>query len=119
MPDNPTHQAAHPPGPPVPGTDGVRAAWTTITHHLACRRDRIYEEIKAYPPPIPACDQQYNHLLEQRTRIGLELTRLDRAMNESVTDPDPAGCIEQFIRSSSFIDTDTARKIRALLSRVC
>ncbi len=86
-----------------------------IKGHLAHRRNQIYEEIRNYPPPIPACDQQYNHLLEQRTRISHELTRLDQAIGKSLADKDPAGRIEQFIQSSSYVDTDTAQQIRALL----
>jgi hypothetical protein len=30
---------------------------------------RIDAEIRAYPTPIPRCDAQFNHLLEERDRI--------------------------------------------------
>ena len=30
---------------------------------------QIVAEIRAYPPPIPACDAQFNWLLERRARI--------------------------------------------------
>jgi len=30
---------------------------------------RLEAEIRAYPTPIPRCDAQFNHLLEERERI--------------------------------------------------
>ena len=30
---------------------------------------RIDAEIRAYPTPIPRCDAQFNHLLEERERL--------------------------------------------------
>lgn len=117
MPDKAGHQAAHVPRPSDPEIDAVRAAWAAINRHLRRHRDRIYREIKAYPLPIPACDLQYNYLLEQRARVDRELTRLDDAIIERTGCADTAPRIEQFIQSSSFIDPDTARRIRALLTR--
>ncbi len=119
MPNKATHKALHTPEPSVPGIDVVRTAWATIKGHLAHRRDQIHEEIRNYPPPIPACDQQYNHLLEQRTQISRELTRLDRAMNESLADKDPTGRIERFMQSSNYVDAGTAQRISALLTQAC
>lgn len=117
MPDKATHEASQVPESPTPGTDLVKEAWATIKRHLTLRRDQINEEIRAYPPPIPACDQQYNHLLEQRMQISRELTQLDRAMKESCAAQHPAGRVDEFIRSSSQLDADTAQEIRALLTR--
>lgn len=39
------------------------------------KRD-VVAEIHAYPAPIPRCDAQFNHLLEERDRILDELRRL-------------------------------------------
>lgn len=43
---------------------------------LENERHRVNEEIKNYPTPIPACDAQFNYLLEERTRIAEELEQL-------------------------------------------
>ena len=43
---------------------------------LEQERARINREIRDYPAPIPACDEQFNHLLEERTRVAVELGRL-------------------------------------------
>ncbi len=50
-----------------------------VTAHLESERVRIHDEIMRYPSPIPACDEHFNFLLEERTRIGRELRRAKRA----------------------------------------
>jgi len=47
---------------------------------------RINEEIRYYPRPIAACDLQFNHLLEQRAMIALELAQLQKAEPERPTE---------------------------------
>jgi hypothetical protein len=37
----------------------------------------VRRQIQSYPPPIPACDAQFNHLLELRRRLPAELDRLE------------------------------------------
>jgi hypothetical protein len=57
-------------------------------------KESVTEEIRGYPPPIPACDAQFNRLLELRQLLPRELARLDLAAD------DPSITIEEFIRSS-------------------
>ena len=45
---------------------------------LEAERKRIAAQIAGYPPPIPACDAQFNHLLDRRERIQEALARLGR-----------------------------------------
>ncbi len=40
--------------------------WDVLRFRLTQLREAVAAEIRAYPPPIPACDAQYNHLLERR-----------------------------------------------------
>ncbi|MEE8556569.1 MAG: hypothetical protein V3T14_01640 [Myxococcota bacterium] len=52
-------------------------------HEIAAleeERDRILEQIRAYPPPIPACDEHFNHLLERRDQIERDLARRERSV---------------------------------------
>ena len=37
------------------------SVWNRIRDYLENERHRIYEEIKNYPTPIPACDAQFNY----------------------------------------------------------
>jgi hypothetical protein len=57
-------------------TDAAPSPWTELADHLESVRRSILAEIRDYPPPIAACDQQFNYLLEQRDRVAGELNRL-------------------------------------------
>jgi hypothetical protein len=51
--------------------------------NLEAEKARLYEEIRRYPTPITACDQQFNWLLEQQTRVIAELRRLHSSIPPS------------------------------------
>jgi hypothetical protein len=42
---------------------------TELRARLEAQRQRLNDEIRRYPTPIPRCDAQFNHLFEQRARI--------------------------------------------------
>ena len=72
----------------------TREEWVRLRSRLRALAQHIGEEIRAYPAPIPACDAQFNHLLELRRLLPEELARLDAAAC------DPAASVEAFLRSS-------------------
>jgi hypothetical protein len=82
--------------------DAARSAWDRVRKHLEEERYRITREIGQYPTPIPACDQDYNHMLAERERVNAELTRLDEAEKQSAGAADPRAAIEAFVRSSPY-----------------
>ncbi len=43
----------------------------------------LNREIGAYPPPIPACDAQFNFLLDKRRRLSQENREIQRLINQS------------------------------------
>lgn len=47
---------------------------------LEQERLRLQAEITAYPMPIPACDAQFNRLLEERSRVCEELARVQQSL---------------------------------------
>ena len=49
--------------------------WLTHT------RAAVADEIRSYPTPIPRCDAQFNHLVEQRDRLSRVLGGLDAALD--------------------------------------
>ncbi len=53
--------------------------WDVLQVRLTRLREAVAAEIRAYPAPIPACDAQYNHLLERRTALAAALASLDAA----------------------------------------
>ncbi len=53
--------------------------WDALRARLGRMQEAVAAEIRTYPPPIPACDAQYNHLLERRQALSQALARLDAA----------------------------------------
>jgi hypothetical protein len=93
----------------------VKSVWDRIRTHLVSEKHRIYEEIRNYPRPVAGCDQQFNYLLEERARISAELERMDRDCVESLTRGNPLELVEEFIRSSAYLNQDAAWRIRSHL----
>jgi hypothetical protein len=81
-----------------------RARWQRIKSDLEAQQEAICNEIYSYPPPIPACDQQYNYLLEQRMRVKRELRRLDALLAANPAADPLAASLEKFVRASAFLD---------------
>lgn len=61
----------------------IEPTWQAIRVKLETQRRALYDEIRNYPTPIAACDQQFNFLLEERGRIIQELRRLDETVAAS------------------------------------
>ena len=101
--------------PTMSQMDVIQSAWATIRVHLENEKARIYESIIHYPTPIAGCDQQFNYLLEEQTRIRLEWDRLNEASNESLTSGDALQQINEFIGSSSYVDSEMQQTIRSYL----
>jgi hypothetical protein len=57
----------------------------SLSHELECWltgvRATLADEIRSYPTPIPRCDAQFNHLVEQRGRLSRLLTDLEAALD--------------------------------------
>ena len=54
----------------------LKSMCRAIEAHLRSARERLNEEIRNYPTPIPRCDAQFNHLYERRSRISADLDRI-------------------------------------------
>jgi hypothetical protein len=97
--------------------DVVRSAWNRIRVDLENQRDRINHEIGHYPTPIAGCDQQFNYLLEQRAGISAECRRLNEAQNQSHGAEDPLKVLDDFIRSSNYIEQAVGSAIRRFTAK--
>ncbi len=53
--------------------------WDALRARLVHLQEAVAAEIRAYPAPIPACDAQYDHLLERRAALAAARARLDAA----------------------------------------
>jgi hypothetical protein len=95
----------------------VESIWEEIGFELARRKKQIYEEIKCYPPPITACDEQFDHLLAEQQRIACELDRMHAVSQASLTNREPARLIEEFVRSSTCLGDEARQRIRSQLQQ--
>jgi hypothetical protein len=71
---------------PKPSSSADAERTSLIAAEVACQleqeKQRIYTELRSYPPPITACDQQFNYLLERQATVNAALSRLNAAMAE-------------------------------------
>jgi hypothetical protein len=93
----------------------VSTTWDMVKACLESERERLHAEIRAYPTPIPRCDAQFNHLIEQRDRLFQELSRLDAARSSAAAD-DGAARVEEFIEASGCLDDDAKLRLKSALS---
>jgi hypothetical protein len=93
--------------------DPPTSGWQGAREHLERLKAHIAGQINAYPPPIPACDAQFNYLLEQRGSITDELNKLEAARNHSLNRADGMAALKAFLACSEFVDEAAARKIES------
>jgi hypothetical protein len=65
--------------------------------------------------PIPACDAQFNGLLEQRDRILHDLRCLDELVQTGLTRDDDVGRITKMLAASPAISTELAERLRGVV----
>ncbi len=75
----------------------VDSDWDALRARLERMQEAVAAEINAYPPPIPACDAQFDYLLERREALSEALARLDAAHK------DGASTVEDFLASTPLL----------------
>ncbi len=93
----------------------VDAVWTMVHQHLEKQMRRVRDEIRNYPAPIPACDAQFNYLLEEREALSSELSRAREFMTKGTDSEDARSSIDAFLNFSSHLGDAERREIRALI----
>ena len=85
----------------------LAALWREIGSQLEKKKREINEEILNYPPPIPACDAQFNHLLDERARITQELNRLRDVLGQDTS----TEALITFIGACPYVDDTLAETV--------
>lgn len=93
----------------------VNSAWAMIHQHLQEEIRRVHDEIRNYPAPIPACDAQFNYLLEEREALSAELARVREFMDKDTDSEDARSSIDAFLNFSNYLGDSAKREIRALV----
>jgi len=99
----------------VMSTAPANSVWTRIHQQLEGEMRRVREEIRTYPAPIPACDAQYNFLLEEREALTSELYRLRELMTGGDSSQDPSSSVDEFLNVTTHLDDAAKREIRAVV----
>jgi hypothetical protein len=92
----------------------MQPVWQTIREYLESKKDQISKAILYYPPPIPACDAQFNYLLEERARVGRLLGQLE-SLAQAQLGPEQRQWLDAFILSSPDLDETAVQAIHSFL----
>lgn len=84
---------------------------------LEAKKRQVHREIVNYPPPIPACDVQFNHLLDERGKLTQELSRI-RALGSNLSPSESLIVLAEAIRSSSCLDRAAKAKLVLKLAQI-
>ncbi len=71
--------------------------WDALRARLVQLQEAVAAEIRAYPAPIPACEAQYDYLLERSAALAAARARLDAARESG------AGTAEDFLASTPLL----------------
>ncbi len=80
-------------------SESLKTTLKEIGDQLRNRKALINAEIRNYPTPIPRCDAQFNHLLEQQARLSRELEQLDTIVAKSAVREDLVKLLEDVSES--------------------
>jgi hypothetical protein len=83
-----------------------------VIEHLRGLRQRLAEEIRAYPTPIPRCDAQFNHVYEQRSRIAGTLHRVNGALDGTDPREDLVAALAEFATMAPIAESAEERELR-------
>jgi len=96
----------------TPSSDNRLHIASLVQAELEARRIAISRELATIPPPVPACDVDFNRLLEDRGRIADDSQCLNRMLASGESDE----AILSFCRDSLFLSDAVKREITTLLA---
>jgi len=79
---------------------------------LEARRETISRELCTIPPPVPACDVNFNRLLEERANVIDQLQRLRRLLDSGA----PVEGLRLLVQQASALSPSTKRQVEQLLA---
>ena len=84
-----------------------------VCDHLRRLQRSLNEEIRGYPTPIPRCDAQFNHLVEERGRLYRTLERIEASTGPTRSRANCVDLLREFAASPRYIDDAAEEEIRA------
>jgi hypothetical protein len=86
---------------------------TSLKSRFQADRNRITDAIGSYPAPIPPCDAQFNHLLEERRRLSRALNLVGALLSLPESSPSVIQAAESLIAQLDLFDEDAADRLRS------
>lgn len=93
-------------------TDRLEGLSRELQRWLTGVRATLADEIRSYPTPIPRCDAQFNHLVEQRHRLSRLLSDLDAALDRRDGGAELRFVLQQLPDVPPFGDSIEERSVR-------
>ncbi len=84
---------------------------------LQAARVALNKEIGAYPAPIPACDAQFNGLLEQRRQLSRAIRAIDAILAKGATETLTGVDLQRIVDALGQVDDTLAARLKATLTR--
>jgi hypothetical protein len=91
----------------------IEHAASLLQTELEAKREAISRELGTIPPPVPACDVNFNRLLEERAGLIDELQRLRRLLAAG----GEADAVLVFCRESAGVSEATKAQVERMLDR--
>lgn len=91
------------------------ALWQAIQRQLEDEKARIFQEISHYPPPIPACDVQFNALLEEQVAVLKELGQVKMIRKQRLSAGEQIALLDELTRSARFLGDDLVKQARCVV----
>lgn len=93
-------------------TGSVRLLALELQRWLIIARTAVASEIRSYPTPIPRCDAQFNHLVEQREHLSRLLTDLDVGLDRRNGEPQLRAILAKLMDLPAFGESMAERDLR-------
>ena len=88
-----------------------------IETYLWQERERIYAEIHDYPSPIPACDAQFNYLIEKRAVVGQELGKVRALAGVAQSADQKNRLLREYVATSQILSRTAKEEVVGLCSK--
>lgn len=98
--------------PDTNSNNRTRTILAELRNELNAARLNIHKAIGVYPSPIPACDAQFNFLLEKRRRLSRALSRVDALLAPDGAEDFPAAQVQAAMDALSDVDETLAARLK-------
>ncbi len=97
--------------------DNTATLLAAASKALQAARVTLNKRIGSYPAPIPACDAQFNGLLDQRRRLSRAIRDIEDILASGATEPLSGMALQKIAEALGQVDDTLAARLKATLTR--